>query len=182
MAGDRIICHCKQVSYIDIRKAMINGARTVEEIKEMTGAATGCGRCVGEIEKILASVCGCKGVSLEAVVNAVKDGAVVFLPHVNYSKAKSSLRKVDGEFAIQQGLSAIKGVGEVAAKAILDERKANGPYRSLDDFLDRVEGRKVNKKVKELLIENGALEFKKNKYIERTKKYNSALYGRAMNK
>jgi hypothetical protein len=32
------------------------------------------------------------------------------------------------------------------------------------------------------LIENGALEFKKNKYIERTKKYNSALYGRAMNK
>lgn len=114
--------------------------------------------------------------------NAVKDGAVVFLPHVNYSKAKSSLRKVDGEFAIQQGLSAIKGVGEVAAKAILDERKANGPFRSLDDFLDRVEGRKVNKKVKELLIENGALEFKKNKYIERTKKYNSALYGRAMNK
>ena len=41
----------------------------------MTGAATGCGRCVGEIEKILASVCGCKGVSLEDVVNAVKNGA-----------------------------------------------------------------------------------------------------------
>ncbi len=75
MAGDKIICHCKQVSYIDIRKAMINGARTVEEIKEMTGAATGCGRCVGEIEKILSSVCGCKGVSLETVVNAVKNGA-----------------------------------------------------------------------------------------------------------
>ena len=75
MAGDKIICHCKQVSYIDIRKAMIAGARTVQEIKDMTGAATGCGRCVGEIEKILASVCGCKGVSLEDVVNAVKKGA-----------------------------------------------------------------------------------------------------------
>ena len=75
MAGDKIICHCKQVSYIDIRKAMIAGARTVQEIKDMTGAATGCGRCVGEIEKILASVCGCKGVSLEDVVNAVKNGA-----------------------------------------------------------------------------------------------------------
>lgn len=114
--------------------------------------------------------------------NAVKDGAVVFLPHVNYSKPKSSLRKIEGEFAIQQGLTAIKGVGEVAAKAILDERKENGPYRSLDDFLDRIEGKKVNKRVKELLIENGALEFKKNKYIDRTKKYNSSLYGRAMNK
>jgi bacterioferritin-associated ferredoxin len=75
MAGDRIICHCKDVSYIDIRKAMINGARTLDEIKEMTGAATGCGRCAGEVEKILASVCGCKNVSLEEVVSAVKNGA-----------------------------------------------------------------------------------------------------------
>ncbi|QJA08428.1 (2Fe-2S)-binding protein [Romboutsia sp. CE17] len=75
MAADKIICHCKQVSYLDIRKAMIKGARTLDEIKEMTGAATGCGRCAGEVEKILASVCGCKGVSLETVVNAVNNGA-----------------------------------------------------------------------------------------------------------
>lgn len=74
MAGDRIICNCKQVSYIDIRKAMINGARTLEEVKEMTGAATGCGRCAGAIEEILASVCGCHKVSLEEVVNAVNNG------------------------------------------------------------------------------------------------------------
>lgn len=75
MAGNRMVCACKQVDYITIRKAMIQGARTVEEIKEMTGAGTRCGRCVPEIEKVLASVCGCKGVSLESVVNAVKDGA-----------------------------------------------------------------------------------------------------------
>lgn len=75
MAGNRMICHCKQVDYITIRKAMIQGARTVDEIKEMTGAGTGCGRCIGEIEQILASVCGCKNVSLESVVEAVKNGA-----------------------------------------------------------------------------------------------------------
>lgn len=75
MAGNRVICHCKNVDYITIRKAMIAGARTLEEIKEMTGAATGCGRCAGEIEKVLASVCGCKNVSLEDVVNSVKNGA-----------------------------------------------------------------------------------------------------------
>lgn len=34
MAGNRMICHCKQVDYITIRKAMIEGARTIEEIKE----------------------------------------------------------------------------------------------------------------------------------------------------
>ena len=75
MAGNKVICHCKNVTYVDIRMAMIKGARTLEEIKEMTGAATGCGRCAGEIEKILASVCGCKNVSLEDVVNSVKNGA-----------------------------------------------------------------------------------------------------------
>ncbi|MGL4336978.1 MAG: (2Fe-2S)-binding protein [Turicibacter sp.] len=75
MAGQKMICHCKQVDYIAIRKAMIAGARTIEDIKEATGAGTGCGRCVGEIEKILASVCGCKGTSLEAVVAAVNEGA-----------------------------------------------------------------------------------------------------------
>ncbi|MGL5751312.1 MAG: (2Fe-2S)-binding protein [Paraclostridium sp.] len=75
MAGDRIICHCKQVSYLDIRKAMVKGARTLDEIKEMTGAATACGRCADDIEKVLKSVCGCNNVSLETVVNAVKNGA-----------------------------------------------------------------------------------------------------------
>ena len=111
--------------------------------------------------------------------NAVGDGAVVFLPHVNYSRAKSSLRKIDGEFAIQQGLSSIKGVGEVAANAIVAERKANGIFISYDNFLDRVQDKKVNKKVLGLLIESGALEFKKSTYISRVKKYNSSLYARA---
>lgn len=75
MAGNKMICVCKQVDYITIRKAMIQGARTVEEIKQMTGAGTGCGRCVGTIEEILASVCGCKKTSLADVVDAVKNGA-----------------------------------------------------------------------------------------------------------
>lgn len=75
MAGDKVICYCNNVTYIDIRKAMINGARTLEEIQEATGAGTVCGRCTSEIEKILASVCGCHQVSLKDVVDAVKNGA-----------------------------------------------------------------------------------------------------------
>lgn len=114
--------------------------------------------------------------------NAVADGGVVFLPHVNYSKVKASLRKIEGEPAIQQGLSNIKGVGEVAAKAIVQERKDGGIFTSYDNFLDRIQGKKVNKKVIELLIESGALEFKKSTYISRVKKYNSAMYARAERK
>ncbi|MGL5085886.1 MAG: (2Fe-2S)-binding protein [Clostridium sp.] len=75
MAANEIICHCRNVDYVAIRRAMRSGARTLEEIKQMTGAGTGCGECLGEIERILASVCGCKGTSLVDVVNAVKAGA-----------------------------------------------------------------------------------------------------------
>ena len=72
---EKIICHCKQVSFRDIKKAMVNGARTIEEIKEITGAGTGCGGCIEDIEKILSVACGCKNVSVEAVVQAVRNGA-----------------------------------------------------------------------------------------------------------
>lgn len=72
---NRIICHCKQVSYGDIRKAMVGGARTVEEIQELTGAGTGCGNCVDDIKKILSMACACKMITVKAVVTAVKDGA-----------------------------------------------------------------------------------------------------------
>ncbi|GAB6168416.1 hypothetical protein JCM1393_08760 [Clostridium carnis] len=75
MAGNKVICHCCNVDYVTIRKEMINGARTLDEIEESTGAGLGCGACTEEIEKVLSSVCGCRSVSLETVVNAVKNGA-----------------------------------------------------------------------------------------------------------
>ena len=111
---------------------------------------------------------------------AVCDGSVLFLPHVNYSSSKSCLRKVEGENIIQLGISDIKGVGEKAGEAILEERKANGVFTSFDDFYDRMKfkGSPVNKGVIEKLKEQGALEFNKKVYISRVTKYNSALYAR----
>lgn len=107
---------------------------------------------------------------------AVKDGAVVMLPHVNYS-AKTSLRKMDGEDVIQQGLSIIKGIGEKAAETIEGERR-KGVFKSYDDFYDRCKGRSVTKGVIKTLKEQGALEFNKNKYMSRVVKYNSTLMAR----
>ena len=40
----------------------------------------------------------------------------------------------------EKGLDAIKGVGPAKAKLIVDERKKNGPYKSLDDVAARVKG------------------------------------------
>lgn len=107
---------------------------------------------------------------------AVKDGAVVMLPHVNYS-AKTSLRKMDGEDVIQQGLSIIKGIGEKAAETIEEERR-KGVFKHYDDFYDRCKGRSVTTRVIDILKEQGALEFNKNKYMSRVVKYNSTLMAR----
>ena len=47
---------------------------------------------------------------------------------------------VDINSADEKGLDAIKGVGPAKAKLIVDERKKNGPYKSLDDVAARVKG------------------------------------------
>lgn len=110
--------------------------------------------------------------------HAVKDNAVLFLPHVNYS-ADYILRKVEGEMVIQEGLSSIKGIGDKAAEAIEAEKKANGIFVSFDDFYDRCKSRAVTSKTIDILKDQGALEFNKKRYISRVIKYNSALYARA---
>lgn len=108
---------------------------------------------------------------------AVKDNVVVMLPHVNYT-ATTSIRMMDGENVIQQGLSIIKGVGEKAAQAIEEERKEYGAFKDFDDFYDRCKGRAVTSRVIDILKEQGALEFNKKRYVSRVVKYNSSLMAR----
>ncbi|MDD4804749.1 MAG: DNA polymerase III subunit alpha [Candidatus Pacebacteria bacterium] len=112
-------------------------------------------------------------------IDAVKDNAVIFLPHVNYS-GDYTLRKVDGDMVIQEGLRSIKGVGEKAAEFIENERKTNGVFTSYDDFYDRCKSRVVTSRVVQLLKEHGALEFNKKAYIGRVVKYNSTLYAKSV--
>lgn len=75
MAGNRVICTKNNVEYLSIRMAMCQGARTEKELVDMVGICTECEGCKTEIASILGSVCGCKNVSLQAVVDAVKSGA-----------------------------------------------------------------------------------------------------------
>lgn len=56
------------------------------------------------------------------------------------------------------GLGAIKGVGESAITVIVEERKQGGPYTGLFNFCQRLDLRKVNRRVLEALIKSGALD------------------------
>lgn len=50
---NKTVCYCRKVDSNTIIKAIEDGAKTVEDIKAATGAATACGRCKGTIEQIL---------------------------------------------------------------------------------------------------------------------------------
>jgi DNA polymerase-3 subunit alpha len=106
---------------------------------------------------------------------AVKDGNVILIPHVNYG-TRFSIVEIEGENALAEGLINIKGVGEKAALSIEEEKKKHGKFTSRENFLERVPKRTVNAGTVKALEESGALVFDKNTYFERVKKYNSRLY------
>ena len=76
-------------------------------------------------------------------------------PDVNESYIEFGVNQ-KGE--IRFGLSAIKGIGGAAAKAIVEERKANGPFKDIYNFVERVSMNALNRKSMECLAVSGALD------------------------
>src|SRR5574344_810337 len=76
-------------------------------------------------------------------------------PDVNESRQKFSANK-KGE--IRFGLAGIKGMGDAAAIAIIDEREKNGPYESVFDVAQRVNLSAVNRKAFESLALSGGFD------------------------
>src|SRR5690606_35714829 len=84
-----------------------------------------------------------------------KMGVKVLGPDINESSMKFSVNK-KGE--IRFTLSALKGLGDAAAQAIIDERENAGPFESIFDMVKRVNLRAVNKKSTETLARAGAFD------------------------
>ena len=82
-------------------------------------------------------------------------GLKVLGPHVNESYTDFQVNK-KGE--IRFGLGAIKGTGEAAVAAIIEEREANGVYKDIFDFSERLYQKSVNKKTFECLAMSGAFD------------------------
>jgi len=83
----------------------------------------------------------------------------VLPPSVNESFKKFTVIRDEQEKPfIRFGLAAVKNVGEAVVEAIIEERKANGRFSSLEDLLRRVTHKDLNKKSLESLIKCGALD------------------------
>ncbi|HOU52802.1 MAG TPA: DNA polymerase III subunit alpha [Myxococcota bacterium] len=110
---------------------------------------------------VLTSEQGDQDKTMRFVHEAHRMGVQVLPPDVRHSAAHFTVEDIPTPSgivsAIRFGLAGIKGIGNAAVEAILEAR-AREPFRSLGDFLSRVDGRKVNKRVLEALIRAGALD------------------------
>ena len=81
-------------------------------------------------------------------------GIEILPPDVN--KGQSGFTVEDGK--IRYGLSAIKSIGRPVIKALVEERERGGQYKSLKDFVQRMNGKDINKRTIESFIKSGALD------------------------
>ena len=107
-----------------------------------------------DLAKLAQYIGEAKGFGIHVLGPDVNESDVMFAP-VARPEGESAAAAA-GFPPIRFGLAAIKGVGEVAVHSILDARRAGGPFKSLQEFCERVDTRSANRKVIECLIKAGA--------------------------
>ncbi len=85
-------------------------------------------------------------------------GIDLFPPDINKSDLVFSATKIDDKEVVMFGMGAIKGAGDVAINSILEARNEGGNFTDLSDFISRIDGSKVNKRVIEALTKAGAFD------------------------
>ncbi|WP_457643991.1 DNA polymerase III subunit alpha, partial [Persephonella sp.] len=83
-------------------------------------------------------------------------GIQLLPPDANKSRAEFS---IEDRGKIRFGLARIKNVGEQSARDIVEEREKAGDYRDIFDISERLDSKKLNKRVLEALIKAGAFDF-----------------------
>ncbi|HOX91197.1 MAG TPA: DNA polymerase III subunit alpha, partial [Candidatus Paceibacterota bacterium] len=102
----------------------------------------------GDVEKIAEIVRECARMNIE-----------VLPPNINESFGDFTIIDgQDGKKDIRFGLYTIKNLGKDIADAIIAERKARGKFKSLADFLERINHKNLNKKSIEALAKSGAMD------------------------
>jgi len=106
----------------------------------------------GDVEKVAESVAECKRIGIKILPPDINES------FANFTVVKSTTSDNLGMGTIRFGLSTIKNFGEGIGASIIEERKANGAFKSLSDFLRRIKDKNLNKKSLESLLKAGAMD------------------------
>jgi DNA polymerase-3 subunit alpha len=90
----------------------------------------------------------------EYILSCRQMGISILPPDINEGESGFS---VSGG-SIRYGLSAIKSVGKSVVEQIVTEREQNGIFHDMEDFIDRMSNKEVNKRTLENFIKSGALD------------------------
>ncbi|MEA3344082.1 MAG: DNA polymerase III subunit alpha, partial [Patescibacteria group bacterium] len=107
-----------------------------------------------DLDKIAVLIDDCKKMKIEVlppnINESLKNFTVVPLSETN--------SKENEQDKIRFGLLAIKNVGEGIIDVIVEERKDKGHFKDIEDFLQRVNSKNLNRKSLESLIKSGAFD------------------------
>lgn len=106
---------------------------------------------------------------MAALMTSVKDNVgkvseyILACRQMGMKIAPPDINEGDGGFSvsgdsIRYGLSAIKSIGQAVVDEIVKEREMRGPFTTLEDFVDRMSNKEVNKRTVESFIKSGALD------------------------
>ena len=113
------------------------------------------------IDRIAIEISECRDMGIEVlppnVNESFEDFAVIMDSESKTELVLNATHSAVGE-RIRFGLNAIKNVGHTVAREIVEERKRNGKFKSLTDFIERVATKDLNKKSIEALAKVGALD------------------------
>ncbi|MFI5294086.1 MAG: DNA polymerase III subunit alpha [Thermodesulfovibrionales bacterium] len=129
--------HSAAYAYVSFQTAYLKTHYPVEFMAATLSAD------MSDTDKIVKSINECRKMKIEMLP-----------PDINLSGREF---KVIGN-SIRFGLEAVKGVGGAAIESIVEVRSEGGPFKSISDFIERVDPRKVNKKVLEGLVKAGAFD------------------------
>ena len=97
--------------------------------------------------------------TISSINECFRLGINVSLPDVNRSGELFTIDHDDeGKAGLRIGLAAIKTVGEGAVRPLVDERKENGVYESVDDFCRRAGSASLNRRTLESMVKAGAFD------------------------
>ncbi|MES2623025.1 MAG: DNA polymerase III subunit alpha [Patescibacteria group bacterium] len=105
----------------------------------------------GDLEGVAVSIKECRRMGITILPPSINEsfGTFTVIPEYN---------KETGKDAIRFGLFSIKNLGEGIAQSIIDNRTKDGAFTSIENFLERIQDRNLNRKSLEALIKSGAMD------------------------
>lgn len=109
----------------------------------------------GDLDSVAVSIKECRRMGITILPPSINESFGTFTVIPEYTTDETTCEKKD---AIRFGLFSIKNLGEGIAQSIIANRTTHGLFTSIENFLERIQDRNLNKKSFEALVKSGAMD------------------------